>query len=363
MDFITHLPKTRAGYDSLLVIVDYVTKMMILRPTHSTDTAVDTARIFMDAVVREHGLPRVIVSDRDTKFTSSFWREVCKVMGTTLAMSSGFHPQTDGQTERANRSIEEMLRAYVGKRQNDWDDRLGMIEFAYNNSIHSSSGFTPFYLCYGRHPVSPVNLLSQVESKNEAADSFLRQLEADLAQALENLNRAQDKQKKYADKKRRELELQVGDEVLLSTKNLPVQVAAGGSRKLGPLYCGPFPVLEKLTSAYRLDLPPHMRVHPVFHVSQLKLYRKPEDTKRRYSKPGPVVTAAGEEEFEVEEIINHRKRRRGKKTTIEYLIFWKGYPAHEMTWEPEENVKNAPEKIAEYYGRIEGNTSLKEGRM
>ena len=95
----------------------------------------------------------------------------------------------------------------MGKRQNDWDDKLGMIEFAYNNSIHSSSGFTPFYLCYGRHPVSPVNLLSQVESKNEAVDSFLRQLEADLAQALENLNRAQDKQKKYADKKRRELEL------------------------------------------------------------------------------------------------------------------------------------------------------------
>ena len=91
MDFITHLPRTRAGYDSLMVIVDYVTKMMILRPTYSTETVVDTARTFMDAVVRLHGLPRVIVSDRDTKFTSSFWREVCRVMGTTLAMSLGFH--------------------------------------------------------------------------------------------------------------------------------------------------------------------------------------------------------------------------------------------------------------------------------
>ena len=362
MDFITHLPKTRAGYDSLLVMVDYLTKMMVLRPTHGTATAVDTARIFMDAVVRLHGLPRVIVSDRDTKFTSNFWREVCRVMGTTLAMSSGFHPQTDGQTERANRSIEEMLRAYVGKRQSDWDDRLGMIEFAYNNSIHTSSGYTPFYLCYGRHPVSPATLLSQVESKNEAADSFLRQLEEDMAQAMENLRRAQEKQKRYADKRRRELELSVGDQVLLSTRNLPVQVAVGGSRKLGPLYCGPFTVLEKLTSAYRLDLPPHMKVHPVFHVSQLKLYRKPEDVTRRYEKPDPIITDTGAE-YEVEEIINHRKRRRGKKTIIEYLICWKGYPAHEMTWEPEENVVNAPEKIAEYYGRIEGNTSLKEGRM
>ena len=106
MDFVMHLPKTRAGYDSLLAIVDYVTKMMILRPIHSIATAMDTARISVDTVVRVHGLLRVIVSDRDTKFTSSFWREVCKVLGTTLAMSSGFHPQTDGQTEGANLSIE-----------------------------------------------------------------------------------------------------------------------------------------------------------------------------------------------------------------------------------------------------------------
>ena len=96
-----------------------------------------------------------------------------KVMGTTLAMFSRFHPQIDGQTERTNRSIEEMLRAYVGKWQNDWDEWLGMVEFAYNNSVHSSSGFTPFYLCYGRQLVGPINLLSQVESENEVADSFL----------------------------------------------------------------------------------------------------------------------------------------------------------------------------------------------
>ena len=93
--------------------------MMILRPTHSTATAVDTAKLFMDAVVRLHGVPRVIVSDRDTRFTSNFWKEICRLMGTSLAMSSAFHPQTDGQTERANRSIEEMMRAYVGRRQND----------------------------------------------------------------------------------------------------------------------------------------------------------------------------------------------------------------------------------------------------
>ena len=193
MDFVTHLPRTRQKHDALMVVVDYLTKMLILRPTHSSATAVDTARIFVDSVVRMHGLPRAIVSDRDTKFTSTFWREVSRTMGTTLAMSSGFHPQTDGQTERANRSIEEMLRAYVGKRQDDWDERLSMIEFAYNNSVHSSTGFTPFFLCYGRHPVNPVNRLIQVDTKNEVADSFLRQLSEDLDQAKQNLQKAQDR--------------------------------------------------------------------------------------------------------------------------------------------------------------------------
>ena len=207
MDFITHLPKTRAGYDTLLVIVDYITKMMIVRPTHITATAVGTARIFMDAVIREHGVPRTIVSNRGTRFTSNFWREISRVMGTILAMSSGFHPQTDGQTERANRSIEEMMRAYVGRWPNDWDERLGMIEYAYNYSVHSSSGYSPFYLCYGRHPLSLVQLLSQVESKNAATDVFLRQLEEDVAHTLENLQKAQDRQKKYADKWWRDLEL------------------------------------------------------------------------------------------------------------------------------------------------------------
>ena len=105
-------------------------------------------------------------------------------MGTSLVMSSGFHPQTDGQTERANRSIEEMLRAYVGKRHSDWDERLGMVEFACNNSVHNSSRFSPFYLCYGRHLVSPITQLVQAESKNEAVDSFLRQLHEDVDQAI-----------------------------------------------------------------------------------------------------------------------------------------------------------------------------------
>ena len=197
-----------------------------------------------------------------------------------------------------------------------------------------------------------------MESKNEAVDSFLRQLEEDVALVIWNLKWAQEKQKGYADRRRQELEFEVGDQVLLSTRNLPVQVAVGGSRKFGPLYCGPFTVLEKYMVAYKLKLPPHMKIHPTFQVSQLKSYKKPKSEDRTYQKPDPILTIAGEEEYEVEEIINHRTRHRGRHIGREYLILWKGYPAHEMTWESEDNVANAPEKIAEYFGPVEGNASL-----
>ena len=354
MDLITHLPKTRTGYDALLVVVDYGTKMVVLRPTTGTATAVDVAKVFVDSVVRVHGLPRSIVSDRDSKFTSHFWKEVFRNMGTTLAMSSGFHPQTDGQTERANRTVEEIMRAYVGRRHNDWDKRLSMVEFVYNNAVHSSTGFTPFYLCYGRHPVNPANLLAGAETRNVAAEDWMETLSQDLLQAGENLQRAQERQKQYADKKRRPLELKSGDEVLLSTKYLNI-AGVGPSHKFGPLYIGPFQVLECYPTAYKLELPEHIRVHPVFHVSQLKLYKAPKDERRRVQPPDAIQSTDGHEEYYVDEIVNHRVRTRGRQRIKEFLVFWEGYPAHEATWEPEDNLRNAQEKLAEYYGRIEDN--------
>ena len=142
-----------------------------------------------------------------------------------------------------------------------------MVEFAYNNAVHSSTGFTPFYLCYGRHSVNPANLLIQVETKNEAADEFIGQLCKDVDHAIQNLRNAQERQKKYADKKRRDMEFNIGDEVLLSTRNLTPIMTTGESHKLGALYIGPFKVIQKFTSSYKLELPGHMKIHPIFHVS------------------------------------------------------------------------------------------------
>ena len=163
------------------------------------------------------------------------------------------------------------------------------------------------------------------------------------------------------------MEFEVGDEVLLSTKNLTPVLKNDGSNKLGPLYVGPFKVLEKLTGSYKLQLPQHMKIHPIFHVSQLRLYRVPKAKRCRYHFRDPVETVEGKNEYEVDEVVNHRVRRRGKSRSrtgkLEYLVFWTGYPAHEAIWEPEENLQNAQEKVRQYYKRIEGNAESKEGGL
>ena len=158
MDFITHLPKTKNGYTALYVVIDRLTKLVHIAPTTNTATAADTAQLFLDMVFKHHGLPRNIVSDRDVKFTSSFWTSFCEQVGIKLKMSSAYHPQTDGQTERMNRVIVDMMRHYINPTHDDWDEHLMAIEFAINNAFQQSIGTTPFRLTYGQNPLTPVSL-------------------------------------------------------------------------------------------------------------------------------------------------------------------------------------------------------------
>ena len=148
MDFITSLPKTKNGHDTIVVFVDRLTKTIRTEPTTITVTAPEVAQIFIRTIFRHYGMPRSIVSDRDPRFTSNFWRSFFQTLGTKLAMSTAFHPQTDGQTERANRTLEDMLRNFVSYKQTDWEDKLPLLEFAYNNSVQASTGFSPFKLLY-----------------------------------------------------------------------------------------------------------------------------------------------------------------------------------------------------------------------
>jgi hypothetical protein len=219
MDLITQLPRTKAGNDCIVVMVDKFTKMVHYRATVTSINAVGLAEIFFQEIVRHHGVPQSIVSDRDPRFTSLFWKSLWEQLGTKLAMSTAYHPETDGQTERANRTLEDMLRAYVNNEQDDWDEHLVSLEIAYNNSVNPSTGCTPYHMNYAQHPNFPLNSAFQASqaTNNPTAAERIQAFHQQWAQATQRLQHAQQQQKKYADKHRRNVELKVGDQVLLST--------------------------------------------------------------------------------------------------------------------------------------------------
>ena len=350
IDFISPLPKTNSQHDAIMVVVDKLTKYAHFIPTVSTLTATQTATLFFREIVRHHGLPATIISDRDTRFTSFFWRALWNLLGTSFNMSTSAHPETDGQTERMNRTLEQMLRSYVNYKTNDWDEHLVYCEMAYNNSVQSSTGYSPYYMNYGVHMRLPVHMTNaQVNqmSTNETANQMFTHMNDILATAKNNLQHAQERQTRNANKHRQQVNFQVGDQVLLSTANLKIDDRA---RKLTSKYIGPFTIKNKISDVvYELELPSSLgRIHPVFHVSRLRTYHN-ADTQfpirsQTSTRPLPELLD-GEEVWEVEEILNERVRRRGRSSTIEYLVKWKDYPLHEATWEPSRNLRYAKDVL------------------
>jgi hypothetical protein len=275
MDFITSLPKTHNNHDAIMVFVDKLSKYVRFAPTTTEVSSWDAAHIFSDKIVSLFGLPRKLVTDRDPRFTSNMFREFCKLFGIDNAFSTSFHPQTDGQTEKYNSVLKDMVRHYVNADQTNWDDLLPAAEFAVNNSKNDSTGETPAFLMQGQHPLTPVTL--QTDSTVPAARLYASQLQQTIQNVQSNLRKAQDRQKFYADTRRRDVKFSVGDQVLLSTKNLNFQTV--GTRKFLPKFIGPFPITQLVGSAaVRLQLPHTYRIHPVFHVSLIKPYRQSEHT-------------------------------------------------------------------------------------
>lgn len=333
MDYITGLPCTEAGYDSVFVVLDRLTKMAHFIPCTKDITAAKTADIFVREVIRLHGYPLEVISDRDPKFASEFWQRLLDLLGVKQRMSSAFHPQTDGGTERINRILEEYLRAYVGAEQNDWDRWLPLAEFAYNNSRQDSTGYSPFFLNFGRHPRLPrTPVVTGV--RNQSAAALATRLDEHVKQAKSLLEAAQQRQKHYADKKRREVVFAVGDQVMLDTRN--IRKRTPGQQKLMPKYIGPFTVLQTCGPvAYKLKLPDTMqRMHPVFHASLLHKYR--QDGRRQ---PAPVpITFMDEDWYELDAILDERVVRKGRRKITQYLCSFKGYGEEHNEWCDEDGV-------------------------
>eukprot|EP00923_Selenidium_pygospionis_P012090 GHVN01020568.1.p1 GENE.GHVN01020568.1~~GHVN01020568.1.p1 ORF type:complete len:290 (+),score=33.77 GHVN01020568.1:377-1246(+) len=259
-----------------MTVIDRLSKMAHFIPTVKTVTAPQVVRLFFDSVVRLHGMPESIVSDRDTKFTSDFWESLLQLAGTGRDLSTAYHPETDGITDRANRTIEQMLRCFVGDRPTEWDKWLSSAEFAYNNTPQNSTRLTPFFCMYGEHPLQPSffsNTFKIRTAVDPTAASFVTNAQERVEMARRNLLSAQQRQRAYVDRRWRELEFNVGDSVWLSTKHLNIHPS---SRKLAPKFVGPFKVLRRVGEvAYKLALPAYYRVHDVFHISLLKPFVGP----------------------------------------------------------------------------------------
>lgn len=362
MDLITGLPKTKSGYNAIWVGVDRLSKFAHFAPTSQEADAADIAQLLRTRVFTLHGFPREIVSDRDPRWVGKFCQELFRLTGCRSALSTAFHPQSDGQTERINRILEDYLRHYVGGRQTDWDKHLCEAEFAYNNTYNQSINTTPFRLTFGQDPVIPFQEIYDApvlgrgieQEYVPAAAEFVRRMRWDLERARTCLKAAQERQKAYADKRRRDLPgFEVGQQVLLSSKNIKFKHSR--TKKLLPRYIGPFPVTRVISPvAYKLLLPTHMRMHDVFHVSLLKPYK----TDGSVQPPPPPEIIDGELEYEVEAVLAHRERKlRGKKVVREYLIKWSGYESIHNTWEPEENLVHSREAVQQYWSLTTGRGS------
>ncbi|KAJ1121322.1 hypothetical protein NDU88_009435 [Pleurodeles waltl] len=304
-DFICSLP-TSSGNQVIMVTVDSFTKMAHFSALKKLPTAPEMSRIFLRDIFRLHGLPLEVISDRGPQYVSRFWRAFCAFFNIEISLSSGFHPQTNGQTERVNQELQQYLRCYCNATQSNWSEYLALAEFSYNNTIHSATKTTPFYCTYGFHPRT-FTTVSRTSSSVPAVTSFSRQIRRIQGLLHTTLLASKQAMKRKADRYRQAAPLyQVGHKVWLSSRFLPSRFS---TNKFKPRFYAPFRISHILNPVVvRLRLPHTWRVHPVFHVSQLKPF-VPDPYHRQFQCP-PPLSINGQPEYEVQEICDSRIFRR-----------------------------------------------------
>ena len=345
MDFVTALPRTSQGHDMVWVVVDRLTKSAHFIPLKTGCTMEKLAQVYVDEIVRLHGVPLTIVSDRDSRFVSRFWRSLHEALGTKLQFSTAFHPQTDGQSERTIQTLEDMLRACTLDFGSKWDRYLSLVEFAYNNSYQATIGMPPYEALYGRRCRSPLHW-DEIGEKAVVGPDLVLQATEKVQVIKQKLKAAQDRYKSYADTRRRPLEFQVGDHVFLRVSPTKGVVRFGVRGKLNPRYIGPYEVLERIGPvAYRLALPPNLAgVHDVFHVSQLRKCLSDADAVIDTHQPElqPNLTLPEQPV----KILDYKDKALRSKTIRSVKVLWNEQTG-EATWELESKMRQQFPKLFE----------------
>ncbi|KAJ1593499.1 hypothetical protein NDA15_003918 [Ustilago hordei] len=318
LDFIEGLPTSKKydskTYDSILVIVDRLTKFAILAPTHKTVTAKQTAVLLYGHMVRLFGYPDHMVSDRGRQFISGAWKAFAEQMGVKHSLSTAYHPQTDGQTERVNQVIEQYLRMYCNYEQNDWANLLDTAAFVYNNTVHNSIGVSPFFACYGWNPKAHPDIPQRLGVNDPGRFEYLMDGKERCKYLQEQIREAQRRSVDQYNRKHKDIEFKVGDMVYINRRNWKTRRP---TPKLDTRFAGPYPVQERPT------MPP----------------LPDEDL-----------------DFEVEALID----KRSHNGTTEYKVLWRGYSEEAASWEPVENL-NCPDLIQEYEVSEGGRVSRQSG--
>ncbi|GJY38883.1 putative reverse transcriptase domain-containing protein [Tanacetum coccineum] len=308
MDFVTKLPKTSTGHDAIWVIVDRLTKSAHFIPIRATDSMETLTRLYIKEIVSRHGVPISIISDRDSHFTSRFWQSLQNALGTQLDMSTAYHPETDGQSERTIQTLEDMLRACVIDFGKGWDIQLPLVEFSYNNSYHYNIKAAPFEALYGRKCRSPV-CWAEVGDSQLTGPEIIQETTEKIIQIHQRLQAARDRQRSYANVRRKPLEFQVGDHVML---------------KVSPL-------------AYKLELPEELSsIHNTFHISNLKKCLSDESL----IIPMKELQLDDKLNFVEEPVeIMDREIKQLKRSHIPIVkVRWNSKRGPEFTWEREDEI-------------------------
>ena len=338
MDFVIKLPKSRdpvteITYDAIMVIVDQFTKYLITVPFKENHTAEQLGHLLLDRLVRDHGVSIMIITDRDKLFMSNYWKTISAAMGTKPKMSTAYHPQMDGQTERANQVLKTYLQHYVNHTQSNWVQLLPVAQLAINQHCSDSTKESPFFANFGRY--ANIGMPKRASLNAEKAlqnDKLHRQTHASMKHYLKETS---NKMQRQMDKKRKMApQLKKGDKVYLLTKNWKVK--SPRTKKLNHVKVGPFLVEERTGPVnVRLRLPRDAWVHPNFHISMIE----PADPETPLQETFHYQSEE-EQEFEVERIL--------KKQGQQYLVKWKDYPDSENTWEPLKNLANCQLLLQQY---------------